>query len=92
MIRISADDGNVTLMPLSNSDEHVTIRVGPGAEDFKIIGTVVGAIIGGSGTRVAMSEVALIAGPKCHAEVAEVTWSAQRCMSGRRAASKSVRR
>ena len=64
----------------------------PGAEDFKIIGTEVGAIIGGSGTRGAMSEVALIAGPKCHAEVAEVTWSAQRCMSGRRAASESVRR
>ena len=27
-----------------------------------------------------------------HAEVAEVTWFAQRCMSGRRASSRSVRR
>ena len=41
-----ADGGTIELTPVSSSDEHETIRIVPDTDDFEIIGTVVGAIIG----------------------------------------------
>ena len=40
------DRGTIEMQPESSNPEHKSIRVGPDAEDFRIVGVVAGAIIG----------------------------------------------